>query len=194
MKRSTAVRLTLMTAATATALGACSDASPPPAPKVFATVQECVAKGETAANCQTAFDAAKKAHEEKAPRFSTRDECLKGVDVNDCTEQQVRRPDGSTGSVFLPALAGYALGSLMNRGPGYGGGGYGGGPVYRSREFPQSYRDPGSLATSRTGGSVPSIGGRNDVSTIGRPANVNTTTISRSGFGSSSSSYGSGVS
>lgn len=188
MKRSSSVRLTLMSAATAAGLAACNEA-PPPAPAPFSTVEQCVGRGVDRAQCQTAYDEAVKSHQERAPRFATREECLKGVDVNDCTPTQVRQPDGSTTSMFLPAIGGFLVGqALANR---QQGGGFGGGsPYYRSRDYPNQFRDTRDLTTSRDPGPQALAPSRQNP-TVSRPPNVNTTTIARSGFGSSSSSFGS---
>jgi uncharacterized protein YgiB involved in biofilm formation len=170
MKRSATIRLTLMSAAAATTLTGCGE-TPPAAPPAF------------------------KAHLDRAPRFTNREECESKVDVDHCVQAPVRAPDGSTTNVFVPLMAGYLLGRMMTPPPqqgsssgGYvGGGGYRGTPIYRSRDYPDSFRDGGNLQTSRQGGS--------SVSTApSRPANINTTTVSRSGFGSSGSSFGGGSS
>jgi uncharacterized protein YgiB involved in biofilm formation len=191
MKRSSSVRLTLMSAATAAGLSACGETPAPVAP--FASVEQCVTSGVDRAKCETGFEEARKAHAEKAPRFATREECLKSADVNDCTPTQVRNQDGSMTSMFVPALGGFLLGqALANRqgGGGFSGGYSGGGPLYRSRDNPSQFRDTGGL-TSRQGGSNALAPYSESRPTASRPPNVNTTTISRGGFGSSSSSFGS---
>jgi len=181
-----------MGAAAATQLAACDQAPPTvQAPPAFTTVQDCVAGGFSQQECQTAYDQAIATHQQNAPRFNTREECEAGVDVERCVQTQVRQPDGSFANVFLPAIGGFLLGqALANRGPGWGGGwgggfggGYIGGPIYRSRDYGgyRSYDD--LLSTRRPGGSVPSIGDRPRTSAPIRPPNVNTTTISRQGFG-----------
>ena len=196
MKRSATIRLTLMSAAAATTLAGCGE-TPPAAPPAFTTVQDCVVGGFPEAECRSAYEEAFKSHLDRAPRFTSRNECESKVDVDHCVEAPVRAPDGSTTSVFVPLMAGYLLGRAMAPPPqqtsgssgGYvgGGGGYRGTPIYRSRDYPESFRDGGNLQTSRQGGS--------NVSTApSRPANINTTTVSRSGFGSSGSSFGGGSS
>jgi uncharacterized protein YgiB involved in biofilm formation len=199
-KRSGPIRLTLMGTVAAAALVACDEEpKPPPA---FATIQECVDSGNQETDCQNSYESALKAHEETAPRFSSRDECLRGVDVDRCVETRVRNNDGSFSNVFMPLMAGYIVGNLLNRPqqqpqqqqPGYSGGSSSGGwsgsstrggaPIYRSRDYPSSYRDAGELRTSRS--STPGVSAP--------PRNVNTTTIARSGFGSTSHSMGGGSS
>ncbi len=193
MKRSATIRLTLMGAAAATTLAGCGE-TPPAAPPAFTTVQDCVVGGFPEAECRSAYEEAFKAHLDRAPRFTSREDCEAKVDVDHCVQAPVRAPDGSTTSVFVPLMAGYVLGRLMSPTPqqqsgysGGSGGGYRGAPIYRSRDYPDSFRDGGNLQTSRQGGAT--------VSTPpSRPANINTTTVSRSGFGSSGSSFGSGSS
>jgi uncharacterized protein YgiB involved in biofilm formation len=188
MKRSSSVRLTLMSAATAAGLSACGET--PAQPTSFSNVEQCITSGVDRAQCQTAFEEAIKSHGERAPKFATREECLKGVDVEDCTPTPVRNPDGTTTSMFVPAIAGFLLGQALGRqGAGYGGGYSGGGAVYRSRDYPGQFRDGGNMIGSRgTGAGVAATSPSSP--TISRPPNVNTTTIARSGFGSSSSSFG----
>lgn len=193
MKRSATIRLTLMSAAAATTLSGCGE-TPPAAPPAFTTVQDCVVGGYPEAECRNAYEEAFKAHLDRAPRFTSREECESKVDVDHCVQAPLRAPDGSTSNVFVPLMAGYLIGRMMTPPPqgssgGYvgSGGGYRGTPIYRSRDYPDSFRESGNLQTSRQGGS--------SVSTApSRPANINTTTVSRSGFGSSGSSFGGGSS
>ncbi|GGC74959.1 DUF1190 domain-containing protein [Chelatococcus reniformis] len=196
MKRSSSVRLSLMGAAAVTSLAAC-DSSPTASSVAFTSIAECVAANYSESQCRSAYDAALTAHADKAPRFKTRDECLRGVDVDNCTETAVRNPDGTFSQVFLPLMAGYMLGNALaprqqpsgpSSGGGYAGGGRWGGytsstPLYRSRDYPANYRDSGNLTNSRPPGA-----------TVSRPPNVNTTTIARSGFGSTSRYFGGGSS
>lgn len=198
MKRSASVRLTLMGAAAASSLAAC-DSSPTGSSVAFTSIAECVAANYSESQCRGAYDAALKAHTDKAPRFKSRDECLRGVDVDNCAETTVRNPDGSFSQVFLPLMAGYMLGNALaprqdqyQSGGSSSGGYYGGGswgryssstPLYRSRDYPSDYRDSGNLTSSRPAGAV-----------VARPPNVNTTTIARSGFGSTSHFFGGGSS
>lgn len=201
MKRSRAVTLTIMSTIT---MAACGDDVPPPAPSTYATVQECVAGGNPQDVCLKTFEDAVATHNQTAPAFPDKDTCERGVDVDSCVPAQRRQPDGSLSNVFVPAMAGYILGNaLANRG---GGGSYGSGPVYRSRDYPTAYRDRGDLVTSRAPPGTPGLGAPSRVPTLApgasrpptlapgptRPPNVGTTTISRGGFGASGSSFGGG--
>lgn len=214
MKRSTSITLTLFAGAT---LAACDDKPPLPPVKPYATVQECVTGGNTEDLCKEAFEKAMETHRATAPKFTDKEACEKGIDVDKCVQTQVRNNDGSFSDVFVPAMAGYLLGQALNRTPerereriGYSGGYYGGvpystGPVYNSRTYPGGYRDSGNMRTTILNSpgarpsppSAPSIGGSLPSSkpSLGlpssRPSNVGTTAISRGGFGGSGGGFSS---
>lgn len=182
MKRSRSVRLTLMSAATVSVVAACDSSSgPPPA---YTDIAACVSAGNADATCKASYEEALKEHQEKAPRFTSKDECLKAVDVTDCVETAVRQPDGSTMNMFVPLMAGYMLANAVQR----SGGGYYRGPVYYSRYYGSSYRDLDDMRTARPSGST--VSRPTLAPSMNRPANVRTTSVSRSGFGSSGSSFG----
>lgn len=194
MKRSAAVRLTLMTAAVAAGgLSACGD-SDVPKPGNYTTLEACIEAGNSSKACSSARDEAVTAHEARAPRFATKEECLKGIDVTDCQETKVKNQDGSLTSMFIPAVAGFAIARAIQQ-QRQGGGGYysyyGGSPFYGSRDYPNQYRDFGNLSTSRTsytsGGAITSTSNTSVATAPSRPPNINTTTVARSGFGSSAS-------
>jgi uncharacterized protein YgiB involved in biofilm formation len=174
-----------MGAATATSLAACDSGVVQPGN--YTSVQHCVDAGNRESDCSSAYNAALRAHQEKAPRYITREECLRSVDVNDCIATVVRNTDGTTANAFVPLMAGYMLARQQQQSGGsYGGGGR---AFYASRDYPSQYRDSDNLTTSRQS----SVGGQATTSpTIApsRPPNVNTTTIARSGFGSTSRAFG----
>lgn len=188
MKRSASVRLTLMgAAAVATGgLAGCSDDVTHPGN--YPSVDSCAAAGNKSSACRSAYDSAVATHEQRAPRFATKEECLKGVDVNDCYQARLRQPDGSFVNMFVPAMAGFAIAQAIQQRQSGGGTymSYGGSPYYGSRDYSGQYRDMDNMRTSRStttfsGSSTPSP------ITTSRPPNVSSTTIARSGFGSSSS-------
>ena len=116
MKCSASVRLTLMGAAAATSLAACDPSPPPPAsPAAYTDIPACVPAGHPESLCRTDYEAARKTHEEMAPRFSTREECLQTIDVDHCHEASIREPDGSVRNVFTPLMAGYMLRSALRQ-------------------------------------------------------------------------------
>lgn len=210
MKSPQSLKLTLMMGAAAT-LTACGDAPPEEPTRAFTSVVECQQAGFPQDQCQAAFNEAFATHSREAPKFASKDECERSVDVDQCVITRVVRDDGTIGDVFVPLMAGYVVGNLLanrpreQQGTSGGGGGGGGairssyqaGPIYRSRTYPSGYRDSADLARSRSGASVPSItsgGPGRSLSVPSRPPNVSTTTIARQGFGSSSFSFGGGSS
>jgi uncharacterized protein YgiB involved in biofilm formation len=204
MKSPSTLKLTLMMGAAAT-LTACGDAPSDDGVKTFTSVVECTQAGFPQDRCQAAYDEAFGVHTKDAPKFASKEECERSVDIDQCVVTRVRRDDGSFGDVFVPLMAGYIVGNLMANRPqqqtSYSGGGYGGtyqsGPIYRSGRYPSGYRDSIDLTRSRSGASVPSINPGSSArppSMPSRPPNVSTTTISRQGFGSSSFSLGGGSS
>lgn len=200
-KRSSQITLTVFAAATAAALAGCEQAPPPAVP--YTSVDQCITAGNNADLCKSAFEAAEKEHLEKAPRYAAAEECEKAVDVTRCVPTQVRQPDGSFTTMFLPAMAGYMLGRMQGqpeperRTSGgyvpYGGYGYSAGPIYGSRDYPNRYNDVRSVPTSRSTApsapsrtwSAPAPSRQPSITLPSRPSNVGTTTISRGGFGGS---------
>jgi len=201
MKSPTTLKLTLMMGAAAT-LTACGDAPSDDGVRTFTSMLECQQAGFPEDRCQAAYNEAFEVHTREAPKFASKEECERGVDIDQCVSTRVRRDDGSFSEVFVPLMAGYLVGNLMaNRQTSTAGGGYGGtyqsGPIYRSRNYPSGYRDSADLARSRSGTSVPTIRPGSIArppSMPSRPPNVSTTTIARQGFGSSSFSLGGGSS
>jgi uncharacterized protein YgiB involved in biofilm formation len=197
MKSPKSLKLTLMMGAAAT-LTACGDTPPADGPKTFLSVQDCQQAGFPEERCREAYREAFDVHSRTSPKFASRDECERSVDVDQCVVTRVQNNDGSFSEVFVPLMAGYIVGNLMadrrrqepQSSGGYGGGSYRSGPVYRSRDYPSGYRDSGDLVTSRQGGGKPSTG----ISSPSRPPNISTTTIARQGFGSKSFSFGGGSS
>ncbi len=189
MKRSTSVRLTLMGAVTAGGLTACD--SGVVMPGNYTDVGTCTEAGNPSHACVAAQNAAFASHQASAPRFTSREECLRSLDVTDCAEARLRNPDGTVSTMFVPMMAGFILAREASRQTSSGSGG--GGAFYASRNYPSQYRDGPNLAESRRPSSTsPSGSGSTPAVVPARPPNVRTTTISRSGFGSSSGLHGSG--
>jgi uncharacterized protein YgiB involved in biofilm formation len=198
MKRSSSIRLTLMGAVTAGSLSACDSGITHPGN--YTSVGSCIEAGNSSKACIAAQNAAFSAHESSAPRFPTREECVQKIDVTDCVQARIRNPDGTFATMFLPAMAGFIAGqALAQQQPqqqgssgSSGSGGGGGRAFYASRDYPNQYRDAGNLSGSR--GGVASSSQALTTAQPSRPPNVHTTTIARSGFGSSSSFHGAGSS
>ncbi len=130
MKRSQRVVLTTLTAAGVVAVQACgsSDWSEEPSVEAspFASVAECSASGAVpAAECQRAYNQAVANHEQAAPRFETQPLCEEQFGNGQCQQRAA-----GTGSFWMPVLAGFMVGRMLDRDrrPYYR---YGG--LYRSR-------------------------------------------------------------
>jgi uncharacterized protein YgiB involved in biofilm formation len=158
-------------------LSGCDEA--PPEPARFSSITECVSAGVDQSLCQSGYDAAAKEYQATAPKFTTREECEAEWGSTGCapltpSSTAVAGSGAGVSNVFVPLLTGFVLSSMMQQryynGDRdyymYGGGSYGGRPVYRNRS--------GTSVTLGRGS-----GGK----MVTTPVNVNTTTVSRSGFG-----------
>ncbi|BCH61235.1 hypothetical protein RvVAR0630_38590 [Agrobacterium vitis] len=177
-------------AASSLLLSGCGEDAP--TERTFTSVDQCISQGMDRQVCQTAYDDAVKAHMANAPRFDGMAACEAEFGAKQCVQQTAPNTGGTGGggSFFMPFMAGYLLSSTINnigdyyryqreatQGSSYGGGGYGGGstPIYRNRS--------GQTVTINKGRDTilaPSSQGS-------KPANVNTRTVSRQGFGGRSS-------
>jgi uncharacterized protein YgiB involved in biofilm formation len=166
-------------AAAGLTLSGCS--SEPAGDARFTTVSECTSAGFDQSLCQGGYDDARKTYLNSAPRFTSLADCEKEWGDKDCAPMGAASmpatAGASSGSVFVPLFAGFVLSSMMQRNyysTGYYSGGYIGSPIYRTRSGSSVTLDRGS------GGIVKAT-----------PVNVNTSTVSRSGFGGMSMSRGS---
>ena len=138
----------------------------------FTSVSECTKAGYPSELCQASYSAAVTEQQKSAPAFNSLAQCQEEWGDGSCN--QTRR--GGSG-VFVPFLAGFVLSRAMQRSyldngyVNYYGGGYSGSPIYRSR-----------------GGSTVTIGKGTGGKTVSTPVNVNTKTVSASGFGGRSMS------
>jgi uncharacterized protein YgiB involved in biofilm formation len=94
-------------------------------PKVYASVQDCKAEHPAQA-CQDAWQASVGEQQSTAPQYSQKAQCEAQYGVGHCETRT-----GEHGSFFMPMMAGFMIGQMMNqrRDNGYYGGGYIGHPV-----------------------------------------------------------------
>ncbi|GMV31054.1 MAG: hypothetical protein AMXMBFR59_31790 [Rhodanobacteraceae bacterium] len=173
MKRSPTVRLLLMGAAPVllTACEAQEEAV------LYKDVAECVAGARlTEDQCKAAFDHAKSEHERVAPRYTSQATCETDFGAGKCTSV-----NQGAGVQFIPLMAAYALGYYAGR-PNY----YQSQPLYYSYS---SYGSSGGFVNSG-GQQVSRTTGTATVSRSAMEAPTRAVTMSRSGFGSSSSAKG----
>lgn len=159
MKKSKTIRLVLLGAGVA--LGGC-DQSPPADARFFTGVDDCArVEGEQA--CRDGWQAAQKAYAEEAPRFDRKEQCEAEFGVGNCETQQTM----GGGSIFMPMLMGYMLGSAFRQ------------PVYRG---------PDNRAVTRSGGRFYDVG---RFAGSGRGAGYQPSAVApaRGGFGQTASGY-----
>lgn len=104
--------------------------------QIYASAEEC-RKDHTQEECDKAFEGAKEAHAEKAPRYKERGSCEDIYGVGKC----VPRREGDN-DVFLPLMAGFLVGHMLSSGPSVQ-------PVYIDRNNSAFAPGQGSLGTYR---------------------------------------------
>jgi uncharacterized protein YgiB involved in biofilm formation len=184
MKRSRSIELVLM-GTVPLLLSACDDGSYPPPQSTLAyrDLQQCVSEGKVSADiCEKAYSDAVEAQYRNGPHYGTLAECQAQYGWDQCHSVHT-----SSGSWFMPALAGFMIGRALS-GPSYQyhyhdhywsgyGGGYGE-PLYRARG------DRGGWQTAS--GEHFGVGARGPSA-----APTVAETLSRGGFGRSSVARGS---
>ena len=173
MKRSRSIELVLM-GTMPFLLSACDDGSAQqPQSFAYQGLQQCINDGKVSADvCEKAYADAVQAQYRDGPRYNTLGECQAQFGSDQCRPVQT-----SSGSWFMPALAGFMIGRALdhNYQPGYAAGSFGGSfgqPLYRSR---------GDRAEWRT-----ASGERFGAGARGPAGPSVAETLSRGGFGSSS--------
>ena len=161
------------------ALTACEE--PKVDASIFKSIEQC--KGDpltTDDQCESSFKEAQSQHASVAPKYATKEDCQADFGAEKCEVAPYKTSSG--GSVFMPLMAGYMMGSLLG-----GRGSRMSQPLYRSSKSPNSFR----TAENRNVGAKT---GRTSVakSATSRPS-FKSSTRSRGGFGSSGRRFGSGA-
>lgn len=101
---------------------------------VYENLEQCVADiSMSKSECEKSFSAAKSQHAIVAPKFSSAKECENEFGPGRCETAPLSTSSG--GSIFMPMMMGYMMGSLL------GGGRYGSAqPLYKSRSNPSTFR------------------------------------------------------
>lgn len=170
MKRSKSVRLVAMGTGLLL-VAACDEAKVDTA--MFESLQQCQSLGFEASECKANYENAQAMHVDVAPKYTSRTDCETDFGAEKCEIAPQRTSSG--GSVFMPLMAGYMMGSML--------GGNRAGvaqPLYRSRDDSKNFR----TADNRNVGSQV---GRTQVakSVATRAPTAKTRTVSRGGFGAS---------
>ncbi len=179
MKSRKSVSAILMMSASLVALTACEE------PKVDASIYESLEQCKrdplnSSDQCDSSFKEAQSQHAAVAPKYATAEDCQADFGKEKCEVAPYKTSSG--GSVFMPLMAGYMMGSLLG-----GRGSMMSQPLYRSSKSPNSFR----TAENRNVGAKT---GRTTVakSATSRPS-FKSATRSRGGFGSSGRRFGSGA-
>ena len=177
MKFRKSVSTILMVSVSVLALTACEE--PKVDASIFKNLEQC--KGDpltTSGQCENSFKEARSQHAAVAPKYSTAEDCQADFGADKCEVAPYKSSSG--GSIFMPLMAGYMMGSLLG-----GRGSMMSQPLYRSTKSPTSF----STAENRNVGSKM---GRTKVasSATSRPT-FKSSTRSRGGFGSSGRRFGS---
>ncbi len=177
MKRRSPILITLLMGASVIALSACEE--PKVDAAVFETLQQCLANPDMdPGQCRQSFAEARSQHQSVAPKYANAADCEADFGNGRCEAAPYQTSSG--GSVFMPLMMGYMMGSMIG-----GRGGVASQPLYRPAGSSSGFRTADNK-------SVGSRTGRTQVakSATSRPS-VKSSTISRGGFGSSGRRFGS---
>ena len=176
MKRSKSIGLIAM-GASVIALTACEEPAVDAA--IFGNLSECLADPNVErSQCEADYKSAKAQHGQVAPKYTSRQDCEADFGTQQCETAPYQTQGG--GSVFMPLMMGYMMGSMLG-----GRSGIGSQPLYRSTDDPKSYR---TADNKKVGSQI----GRTQVArSATRSPKMKTSTVSRGGFGARARSFGS---
>lgn len=175
MKRSRVLKLAVL--GTVGALSGCEGDRPA---LVYPTVEACTQAGVLSAeDCRSEHERALANHVQTAPRFSSQADCERDFGPGQCQAA----PQG--GGFFVPLMMGYMIASMQrDQAPVYRGGSYYSQPLYRTRS-------DGTSQWRTAGNDVVKGTGPTRVKSSASVPQTRAVTMSRSGFGSTSSARGS---
>ncbi|MFT5539561.1 MAG: hypothetical protein ACI82H_001081 [Alphaproteobacteria bacterium] len=177
MKRWNSIAGGLLMSVSLIALTACEE--PKVDAAVFDSLQQCIDDSSTTRErCEKTYGEARAQHAAVAPKYTSAADCQADFGAGRCEQAPYRSTSG--GSIFMPLMMGYMMGSLIG-----GRSSMAAQPLYRSAKSPNTLR----TADNR---SVGSATGRTQVarSATRRPS-FKSSTISRGGFGASARRFGS---
>lgn len=167
MKRSKSVRLVAMGTGLLL-VAACEEAKVDTA--LFESVKQCTTLGFSAQECEANYREAQANHVNVAPKYSKREDCEVDFGAEKCEVAPQRTASG--GSVFMPLMAGYLMGSMLS-----GGRRGAGQPLYKSANDRSTFRTGDNKAVAKSTG-------RTQVArSTTQTASAKTRTVSRGGFG-----------
>ena len=178
MKPWNSISVVMLMGVSAIALSACEE--PKVEAAVFESLQQCIDEPSLSREqCEQSYGEASSRHVAVAPKYNSEADCQADFGAGKCEQAPYRTTSG--GSIFMPLMMGYMMGSYL-----------GGGrrsvasqPLYRSADDAKTYR----TADNRKAGSTT---GRTQIasSAASRPS-VKSSTLSRGGFGASGRRFGS---
>lgn len=156
----------------------------------LASCEAAVKAGTTtfsAADCEAAFAEALQINAQSAPRYDSLKVCEEQHGVGACGSEEQATGGGGMGSIFMPLLAGYLMGNMLNRGTPMAQ------PLYRSSNG--QYTNATGTSTYAGNSGRAQVGASQfdrPPTTAGKAPMSKTSVVSRGGFGSSatSSSFG----
>lgn len=166
MKRSKSVKLVAMGTGLLL-VAACEEAKVDTA--LFESVQQCTGLGFSAQECESNYREAQRNHVNVAPKYTAKADCEADFGSAQCETAPQRTSSG--GSVFMPLMAGYMMGSMLS------GGRSAGQPLYKSRNDRSTFRTGDNKAVAK------SVGRTQVGQSTTRTASAKTRTVSRGGFG-----------
>jgi uncharacterized protein YgiB involved in biofilm formation len=176
MKRSRSIALVMMGAGSIV-LTACDE--PQVDANVFRDVEQCIDQpGASRAACEEAYGVAAAQHAAVAPKYVDKADCEADFGAGQCETAPYSTREG--GSVFMPLMMGYMMGSMLG-----GGRGFGAQPLYRSADSPGTYRTADNRSVGTATGAT-----KVAQSATARPT-AKTSTVSRGGFGARARTFGS---
>ena len=107
MKRSSHIALVLM-GSSSLLLTACNRESADEG--LYTSVQACIEQTNDSYSCNQAFEQAQREYAQTAPQYATHEECVAAHGADQC--HVVREQQGS--SIFMPLMAGYIMGRMLN--------------------------------------------------------------------------------
>ena len=175
MKPWNSISVVMLMGVSSIALSACEE--PKVEAAVFESLQQCIDEPSLSREqCEQSFGEARSQHAAVAPKYTSEADCQADFGAGKCEQAPYRSAGG--GSIFMPLMMGYMMGSFMGRR-----GSVVSQPLYRSAGDQKNYR----TADNRKVGSTT---GRTQVarSATSRPA-VKSQTLRRGGFGASGSRF-----
>ena len=132
-------------------------------------------------DCRASFAEAEALHVEAAPRYDSVAVCEEQHGVGACGTETAANPQGGSGSIFMPLLAGYLIGNMLGGRSGMAGAQ----PLYKTPDgkFTNAARTS-AFSTNSGAAKMNTSQFTRPTATAGKPPMTRATAASRGGFGS----------